>query len=555
MSDRNVAHVELLRQFLHLPASRRELLRGSTAAMGGAMVGLSDLPSARLGRAQEANQGGTLTVAFEADPEVLDPHVTTALLAARVIALMHDNLVTRDYDGSIKPGLAEEWEISEDGLTYTFTLKEGVKFHSGKEFSSEDVKYTFERWLSLEGSPTSYTIEPVDTIEAPDPLTVIFRLKQPYNILLDQLAGSWSVMVNQAAIEEAGENYGVSVVDGTGPFKFVSWNRNQRIMLERYEEYTWGAPIFQNHGPAYVEGIEIVIIPEASTRVAEFQAGNVHLVPDVPAQDVVRLSQAPGVSIVEYEQLQTTYLGMNTTKSPTDDVKVRQAVAYALNREEIVEGANFGLGLPARTMLHPDTPFYWENADEVAPSYDPDTAAMLLEEAGWLLGSDSVREKDAAPLVLPLWVINDTTTVLQAQIIEQQLAEVGIRVETTQYEQTAWFEAARSGEQVGYIIGVFYDIADILYFYFYSEQIPAPNRFFYAVPEVDKWLVDARTNTDLDEVRENYYNVQERLIEDAPAAPFIHTLGTLGVAEGVEGVEVHPSRWLYRMLDISLANS
>jgi peptide/nickel transport system substrate-binding protein len=555
MSDRDTAHVELLRQFLHWPASRRELLRGSTAAMGGAMIGLSDLPSSRLVRAQEGNQGGTLTVAFEADPEVLDPHITTALLAARVIALMHDNLVNRDYDGSIKPGLAEAWEVSEDGLTYTFTLKEGVKFHSGKEFSSEDVKFTFERWLSLEGSPTSYTIEPVDTIETPDPLTVVFTLKQPYNILLDQLAGSWSVILNQAAIEEAGENYGVSVVDGTGPFKFVSWNRNQQITLERYEEYTWGGPIFQNPGPAYVDGIEIVIIPEASTRVAEFQAGNLHLVPDVPAQDVARLSQAPGVSIVEYEQLQTTYLGMNTTKAPTDDVKVRQAVAYALNREEIVEGANFGLGLPARTMLHPDTPFYWENADEVAPTYDPDKAATLLEEAGWLLGSDGVREKDTAPLVLPLWVINDTTTVLQAQIIEQQLAEVGIRVETTQYEQTAWFEAARSGEQVGYIIGVFYDIADILYFYFYSEQIPAPNRFFYEVPEVDEWLVDARTNTDLEVVRENYYNVQERLIEDAPAAPFIHTLGTLGVAEGVEGVEVHPSRWLYRMLDISLASS
>ncbi len=335
----------------------------------------------------------------------------------------------------------------------------------------------------------------------------------------------------------------------------MSWNRNQQIVLERYEEYTWGGPIFQNQGPAYVDGVEIVIIPEASTRVAEFQAGNLHLVPDVPAQDVVRLSQAPGVSIVEYEQLQTTYLGMNTTKAPTDDVKVRQAVAFALNREEIVEGANFGLGLPARTMLHPDTPFYWENADEVAPSYDPEKAATLLEEAGWLLGSDGVREKDAAPLVLPLWVINDTTTVLQAQIIEQQLAEIGIRVETTQYEQTAWFEAARSGEQVGYIIGVFYDIADILYFYFYSEQIPAPNRFFYAVPEVDEWLVEARTSTDQDVVRENYYNVQERLIEDAPAAPVIHTLGTLGVAEGVEGVEVHPSRWLYRLLDVSLANS
>ncbi len=203
-------------------------------------------------------------------------------------------------------------------------------------------------------------------------------------------------------------------------------------------------------------------------------------------------------------------------------------------------------------MLHPDTPYYWEGADAVAPTYNPDQAATLLEEAGWTPGADGIREKNGQQLVLPLWIINDSTTVLQAQIIEQQLAQVGIKVETKQYEQTAWFEAARSGEQVGYIIGVFFETADILYFYFKTEQQPAPNRFFYSVPEVDQWLEDSRTNPDPEQVAQDYQKVQERLIQDAPAAPLIHTLGTLGTAEAAEGVQVHPSRWLYRMLDISL---
>jgi peptide/nickel transport system substrate-binding protein len=503
--------------------------------------------------AKQASSGGTLVVAFDADPETLDPHITTALLASRVLALMHDSLITRDYDGSFKPGLADEWTISDDGLIYTFTLKQGVTFHSGKAFSSSDVKYTFERWLATESSPTSYTIEPIQSIEAPDPQTVIFTLKTPYNIFLDQIAGAWAVILNQEAVDAAGAEYGVSAVDGTGPFSFVSWTRNQQVELARFDAYSWGAPIFANPGPAQVEGVTIRVVPEDTTRIAEFQAGNIHLVQEVPSADVERLKQEPGVVIVEYAQLQTTYLGMNTTKSPTDDVRVRKAISHALNKDEIVEGANFGLGTAALTMLHPETPYYLTEGADLAPKFDVDMAAALLDEAGWVLGDGDFRSKDGTELALPLWIINDSTTVLQAQIIEQQLAQVGIKVETEQYEQTAWFEAARSGNQVAYIIGVFFENADVLYFYFHSAQQPAPNRFFYTVPEVDQWLDDSRTNPDLEAVRVDYENIQRRLIEDAPAAPLIHQLGTLGQLEGVEGVKVHPSRWLYRMLDISLA--
>src|SRR5690606_13598923 len=160
--------------------------------------------------------------------------------------------------------------------------------------------------------------------------------------------------------EEAGDNYGIAAVDGTGPFKFVSWDRNQRIVFERFDDYTWGAPIFDNPGPAYLDGVEIRIIPEAATRMAEFQSGNVHIVQNVPSADVARLQGSPDVTIVEYAQLQTRYLGMNMGKTPTDDVAVRQAVNYAINRDDIVQGAYFGLGTPAYTQLHPETPGFWQ---------------------------------------------------------------------------------------------------------------------------------------------------------------------------------------------------
>jgi peptide/nickel transport system substrate-binding protein len=499
--------------------------------------------------------GGTLVIAFNADPETFDPHVTTALFATRAFALVYNNLIERDYDGSFKPGLATSWDVSPDGKVYTFHLRTGVKFHSGKAMTSADVKWTFERWLSIPNSPTSYTIKPIDHIDTTDPQTVVFNLSQPYNIFLDQIAGSYAVILNQESVDKAGKDYGISAVDGTGPFKFVSWTRNQEIDFARNPDYNWNSPMFSNPGPAYVDNVKIRIIPEDTTRIAEFQAGNVQLVQDVPQGDVDRLSKTPGVSVVRYDQLQTTYVGMNTAKPPFDDVRVRRAVSYAINRDEVVAGANFGLAKPATTMLTAETPFFWQGALQAAPNFDTSQAGTLLDQAGWTMGAGGIREKGGQQLVLPLWVINDNTTVLQAQILEQQLAKVGIKVDTKQYEQTAWFAAARSGEQTGFIIGVFFENADVLYFYFYSKQQPAPNRFSYSNPQVDQWLDDTRTNPDKNAVAMDYQNIQKQLVDDAPAAPLVHAVGTLGVADGVQGVKVHSSRWLYRLTDIWLTGA
>jgi peptide/nickel transport system substrate-binding protein len=247
---------------------------------------------------------------------------------------------------------------------------------------------------------------------------------------------------------------------------------------------------------------------------------------------------------------------MNLSKPPFDDVRVRQAVSYAINRDEIATGANFGLAKPATTMLMPETPYFWPDSLQSAPSFDLNKANSLLDQAGWTVGAGGIREKSGQQLVLPLWVINDSTTILQAQILEQQLAKAGIKVDTKQYEQTAWFAAARSGEQTGFIIGIFFESADgILYFYFYSKQQPAPNRFTYSNPQVDQWLDDARVNTDKNAVTQDYQNVQKQIINDVPVAPLVHQLGTLGVLDGVQGVKVHPSRWLGRMTDLWLSGS
>jgi ABC-type transport system substrate-binding protein len=503
--------------------------------------------------ATNAKKGGTLIIGAQADAETLDPHITTALLATRYLQLLHDNLINRDFDGSFKPNIAESWTVSPDGLTYTFKLRKDVKFHSGKPLTSADVKYTYQRWQKTDKSPTSYTIEPIKTIDTPDPYTVVFKVDKPYNILLDQIAGSYGVILNQDVVDKAGKDYGVSVVDGTGPYKFKQWTRQQKFVVERNPDYVWGGPVFQNQGAAYLDGIEIRIIPEDTTRDAEFEAGNVHINSDVPPQEVDRLSKGDKVTVLKYDQLQTTYFGLNIAKTPVDDVNVRRAIGYAINRDEIVKGAYFGLGAPAINMLSPQTPGYWTGVKDVAANFDLAKATATLDQAGWKPGAGGVREKNGQQLVVPFWYINDSATTLMAQILQQQLAKAGIKLDTKPYEQTAWFAAARTGDQVGFTVGVFYENADVLRFYFLSTNLPAPNRFNWNDPDTDKQLNDSLSNPDKAAVTKDYENIQKKLAEQAPALPLIHQQGTIGVNKKVQGVKVHPSRWLYRMVDVSLS--
>lgn len=522
----------------------------ATSAAGSPTTAGASTPASAAGAPRK---GGTLVVANTSDPEVLDPHITTNIIAGYALTLMHDTLITRDYDGSFKPGVAEKYEISPDGKTYTFTLKKGVKFHSGKEMTAADVKYSFDRWRTIEKAPNAYTIQPVDTIETPDPQTVRFVLKTPYNIFLDQLAGVWAVILNKDAVDKAGKDYGVSTVDGTGPYRFVSWTRGQKLAMARHDAYTWGSPIFQNAGPTYLDGVEFRVIPEDTTRVAEFEAGNVHILTQVPGVDAARLGKTSGAGVVQYPQLETTYMGINTKKAPFDDLKVRQAINYALNKDELVKGAIFGLGTPALTMAVPATPYYAKGIEPTVPTYDPKKAASLLDEAGWKPGSGGIREKDGKQLVMPLWVFNETLWILLGQIIEQQLGKVGIKVDTKQYEGAAMFAALRAGDHVAYTLDFYYETLDsVFYFYFYSKQQPAPNRFSYNVPEVDKLLEDTRTNPDKTVVAQDYEAIQKRILADLPSAPLFHATGTVGKADAVQALKVHPSRWLYKMMDLSL---
>lgn len=203
------------------------------------LIGLALLLPAQLALSAPA-AGKTFVFARQEETETLDPHKTTTISSAEVDYLLYDTLTSLDYDNTVKPGLAEKWTISPDGKTYTFTLRQGVKFHSGKNLTASDVKFTMDRWKTVRGSPTAFSIASVDRVEAPNATTVVMYLKEPLSILLINLAGYGASILNEEFTARLGDDYGTGVgkVDGTGPFTLREWVRNDRLVVTKNPNYT-----------------------------------------------------------------------------------------------------------------------------------------------------------------------------------------------------------------------------------------------------------------------------------------------------------------------------
>lgn len=500
--------------------------------------------------------GGELIFGRNEETETLDPQATTTVSSAEVDYLIYDTLVTRDFDMSIKPGLAEDWNVSDDGLVYTFHLKPDVKFHSGKPLTAQDVKFTFERWKNKEGSPTRYQIDAVSEIQVVDEHTVRFILSEPYAIFLDVLTGYAASILNEefvTEVESRGQDYGTSpeTVDGTGPFILKEWIRQDQMTLVRNDAYTWGPPIYENRGPAYLERVTLRVIPEDATRIAELEAGSIDFTPTLPPVEVSRLENVPDLNLYRYTDLNTQFIGFRLSAPILSDIRVRRAINHAINKEEVVEAAYYGLAEPASGPLAPNTWGWWPGVEDIQYRYDPEKAKQLLEEAGWTqMDARGIRQKDGQPLKILLMYSKGPTTDVLMPLIQEQLRQVGIDVTLREMEWTAYLAALRAGEHEMMLMGVRYTNADILYFYFHSKQRPAPNRFAWADPETDRLLEMSRTSTNDEERLKAYHDVQRIVVENAIWVPLVHEKRVVAAGPAVGPLKIHPANVLYKMLDV-----
>jgi peptide/nickel transport system substrate-binding protein len=338
------------------------------------------------GPAVGQKKGGDLVVAQTAGTNTLDPHFTASAAARNMMLAMYETLVTIDENASPIPMLAAKWEVLDNGLTYRFELRKGVKFHNGKEMTSADVKASLERFGRI--SPEKQTMASVASIETPDPAVVVIKLKQVDTSFLDRLASPASPTTIIPA-EEAQKEVNKTSHISTGPYQFVEWIPDSHVKLRRFDGYVASTAASGRDGLggrkiAYFDTITVRIVKEASARVAALESGQVHFVDDVPVPAAKRLESNPKLRLIDLIPWSQPLVYMNTSLAPTNNLKLRQAIQAALDIDEILTAATDGLYQLNHGWVYPNSAYYSPEAGRALYNQkNTQKAKALLADSGY----------------------------------------------------------------------------------------------------------------------------------------------------------------------------
>jgi peptide/nickel transport system substrate-binding protein len=442
---------------------------------------------------------GEVVVIIESGPANLDPRVGTDAQSERIDNLLFDPLLRRDEHFNLQPWLAERWEIP-DPLTYVFHLRRGVRFHDGRLLTSRDVKWTFDSLLTgAIRSPKASAYQLVQAIEILDEWTVVFHLKEPYSSLL------WNVSDAAIGIVPAG-----SAADfnrhpiGSGPFRFVSLQQDKDVVIARNDQY-WGEK-------PRIPRVRFIVVPDTTTRALELRKGSADLAINALTADMIaalrndrnlRIQTAPGTIYA--------YIALNLREPLLKDVRVRQALAYAINREPIIHYLWRDLARPAASVLPPQSWAY----DGDVPTYEhnPQRARELLDEAGY-------RAQNGVRFHLTMKTSTEESARLLAAVLQQQLREVGIALDIRSFEFATFYSDITKGAfelfSLRWIGGN--EDPDIFEHVFYSKSVPPrrANRSYYHNPQADALIEAGRRETDPQKRKQIYAELQRILAGDLP---------------------------------------
>lgn len=439
-------------------------------------------------------------------------------------ALIYDRLVVQGADQGYYPHLATSWETSPDGMSWTFHLKEGVKFHDGEPFNAK----TIEWWIpKFAGTENEYLVGGIDKVEVVDDLTVRFIMKHPDANLLYNLSSAFMGVPSPKAFDAEGTNYGVTVAVGTGPYRLESFTTGVESVLVRNEDYTWGSAASENKGPAKIDRLTLREIADSSTSFLELKTGGVDAVLDVPSDILPQYATLENATVQSMPGFGTFYMPINTTVEPFTDLKVRKATALAVNQQEILDKLFGGRGLAAHNFLIASLP-----ESKVDPkfdiSYDPEQAKALLEEAGWKAGPDGSRSKDGKPLTVTLWTQSDTEFKRLSEVIQAQLKAVGINAEITVFDTSSIRAEYKKGTQQLAVRSYGWNNADILDWFFSGERLGYPNVSMWKDPKAEELRVKALTASKTPEERvANFITYHEYVLSQAPFAPIYEPVQTV----------------------------
>jgi peptide/nickel transport system substrate-binding protein len=453
---------------------------------------------------EQPKRGGTLTFATSKKMKLMNPLVSTSSTEKRIRDLMFEPLLGMDRDGDIKPNLAESWEVSKDGLLYTFHLRKGVKFHDGKEMTAEDVKYAVDYTLNPKNGGYGYEdIKAIERAEAPDRYTLTLRLKHRDTVLLTALTDirSFSVIPKESLPE--GVKKPKKFPAGTGPFKFVEWVPGQRLVLQRFDDY-WGHK-------AYIDKLVLKPIGDATVRFTALRAGDVDLVERTANEwvDQIVSGKLKGIGYAKAAYAGARNIEFNVADPPFNNKKLRLAVASAIDRKEILQAAYLGLAEPSNQRFPAGN--VWNFTDVSLPKHDLDMARKLLKEAGYkgetieLLGNQGeVAEVEGA-------------------VIQAQLKKIGMNIKLIILERASNLDRRHKGEYAFKLAGGSLYPDPLLAYSEYRCEKDLKNRgeneSGYCDKQFDTWVDEASQELNPEKRKALFRKVVGKLADDIPILP------------------------------------
>ncbi|MFZ5436713.1 MAG: ABC transporter substrate-binding protein [Bacillota bacterium] len=461
--------------------------------------------------------GGKLVVAIPTDPDGMDPHKAASAAAEEILFNVYEGLVTSDTEGNIVAAIAKEWTV-EDNRVYTFKIREGVKFHNGRTVTADDVVFSLERIMNPEtGHPRLSEYKVVEKVEKLDELTVRITLKEPNAPFLSNLAAVSGAIVPKEAVDTLKDK-----PVGTGPFKYVDWTTGQHIKLEKNPDY------WKDNLP-YLDEVEFRIMADPAAQLMALKTGDVDVVPRVANESASEVEADPNLKLLKAPQNLIQLMTMNLKREPFNNLKVRQAINYAVNKAEIIEGAMWGYGTELGSNMSPVMAYWYKDLTGTYP-YNPEKAKQLLAEAGYPNGFETT-------LALPAPYAPHVRT---GEIIADQLAKVGIKVKLQVIEWGVWLDDVYTKRNYDMtVIGLTGKLDPHIVLMRY-ESTYSRNFFNYENPEYDRYLQEARVIADPAKRQEIYYKLQEFLARDAVAVYIQDPSLLIAMKKEVEGWQVYP---------------
>ncbi|MFV0423702.1 ABC transporter substrate-binding protein [Oleidesulfovibrio sp.] len=504
-------------------------------------------------------KGGTLVFARGADSPGLDPAYETDGNSFMVCDNIYDALVGFEPESTaLTPSLATSWDISEDGMTYTFHLREGVSFHDGTPFDADAVVFSHGRqmkdktrakffqkqwdwpvnapapeyWLSMEMDDI------IESIEATDAYTVVYKLKRPEAPFIANMAMDFADIVSPTAVLKHGADYITNPV-GTGPFKITSWQKNDRITLERFDAHWNGAP--------YLDKVIFRVIPDNSVRFLELMSGNVHICQYPNPEDVELAKSNPNLAVITQPGMNVGYLSFNHTKELWQDPRIRRAIAHAVNKQAIVDNIYYGMGVPAVNTIPPTL---WGYNDELTGhEYNPEKARQLLKEADFEGKLKAAGQDKITLWCMPVARPYNPSGMKVGEAIQADLKAVGINVELVTMEWGTYLKKQRTQDPAMdlFQLGWTGDNGDPDNFLaILLDGLADPNvRTQWKNEEYHELMVAGKRTTDQAKRAEIYKKAQALIHQDVPMINMAHSIVAQPQHKRVQDFKLHPTTSVY----------